>query len=270
LLYVYIKLKNMAIPAAAAAVVAGLGAVVPSVTSVFNTGMSIRAQKELAKYSYQKDLDMWNISNAYNSPTAQMERLKSAGLNPNLVYGSGTVAGNTTSASPPRYNQTPPKYDYVAPRADTVLSTLGQFQDLRYKTAQADIASANAKVAEEMANNRNMDLFYRVTRGYYQTPQRSADTGEMLYADPILQENLRLLRQQWDQRGKLFPSTLAQTNANVANIKSMTLSKDLENKLNKLGLQKSDNLLLRVLIQNGGVDWLKKSYPAIFKNFSPF
>lgn len=40
----------------------------------------------------------WSLANDYNHPVAQMERLRMAGLNPLLVYGSGSVAGNTTGA----------------------------------------------------------------------------------------------------------------------------------------------------------------------------
>lgn len=42
------------------------------------------------------DMYTWDLANQYNDPKAQMERLKAAGLNPNLVYGSGNVTGNTT------------------------------------------------------------------------------------------------------------------------------------------------------------------------------
>lgn len=50
-----------------------------------------REANALAMYS-------WDLANQYNSPKEQMARLKAAGLNPNLVYGSGNVTGNTTSA----------------------------------------------------------------------------------------------------------------------------------------------------------------------------
>ncbi len=48
----------------------------------------------------QFNLDMWNRTNEYNSPMAQMERLKQAGLNPNLMYGQGNVgfAGDLKSS----------------------------------------------------------------------------------------------------------------------------------------------------------------------------
>lgn len=40
----------------------------------------------------------WEKMNQYNSPQAQMERLKAAGLNPNLVYGNGSAVATTNSA----------------------------------------------------------------------------------------------------------------------------------------------------------------------------
>lgn len=53
--------------------------------------------KEMAALQNQYNIDMWNMQNAYNSPAAQMNRLKEAGLNPNLMYGQGST-GNASSA----------------------------------------------------------------------------------------------------------------------------------------------------------------------------
>ena len=55
------------------------------------------ANMKLAEYKYDRDLDMWNRQNAYNSPEAQMRRYAQAGLNPNLIYGQGS-SGNASSA----------------------------------------------------------------------------------------------------------------------------------------------------------------------------
>lgn len=75
-----------------------------SVANWFTGGQSIRqqinAQKELARYQFDLNREQWAAENDYNSPLAQVTRLKSAGLNPNLVYGSGSVAGNTTTQGP--------------------------------------------------------------------------------------------------------------------------------------------------------------------------
>jgi hypothetical protein len=53
----------------------------------------------LAKYQNMWNLQQWNRENEYNHPTAQMSRLRSAGLNPNLVYGSGTQTTATSSVT---------------------------------------------------------------------------------------------------------------------------------------------------------------------------
>lgn len=63
-------------------------------------GKSYKEARKLAEYQYSKAVEMWNLQNDYNSPSSQMARLSSAGLNPNLVYGTGSVVGNTTSDYP--------------------------------------------------------------------------------------------------------------------------------------------------------------------------
>ena len=76
-----------------------------------------KADREFTEYMYnmerqdaQKD---WERQNAYNSPEEQMNRLRQAGLNPNLVYGKG--ADNTAmairSVNHQKFNQEAPKSD---------------------------------------------------------------------------------------------------------------------------------------------------------------
>ncbi|UPW41458.1 DNA pilot protein [Dipodfec virus UA23Rod_1340] len=54
----------------------------------------------------------WNMQNEYNSPAAQMERLREAGLNPNLVYGNGANNTNSSNAATPSHGAWSP---YSAP-----------------------------------------------------------------------------------------------------------------------------------------------------------
>ena len=61
-----------------------------------------KAQMELAKYQYEKNLEMWNRQNEYNLPSAQRQRLIDAGLNPALMYGSGHISN--TAADAPSYD----------------------------------------------------------------------------------------------------------------------------------------------------------------------
>ena len=63
----------------------------------------IGAQKELALNAQELNKEMFDYTaesnRAYNDPSAQMERLKAAGLNAGLMYG-GAGAGGTTTGTP--------------------------------------------------------------------------------------------------------------------------------------------------------------------------
>lgn len=76
-----------------------------------NTRDTIRAQKEMAELAYQRQLEMWHLQNAYNSPQSQMQRYVDAGLNPHLIYGQGTP-GNASSF--PQYQAPDLQYKYTA------------------------------------------------------------------------------------------------------------------------------------------------------------
>lgn len=102
-----------------------------------------------------KAMESWNLMNDYNHPVQQMERLKLAGLNPNLVYGSGAVTGNTTSAPALQGGG-------VLTGPESVVRGLGQVLGLAQGTAnlqntraqtQASVASAGASQAQ--ASNLN-------------------------------------------------------------------------------------------------------------------
>lgn len=67
--------------------------------------------KEMADLAWDRNKEMWDLQNQYNSPQAQLERIKQAGLNPNIAFGSGVSATTGNNSSRPSY--TPPQY--VAP-----------------------------------------------------------------------------------------------------------------------------------------------------------
>ena len=61
--------------------IAGTG-LLQSASNILSNRSSQNANMRLAKYQYAKDVEMWNMNNAYNTPKAQMDRLMDAGLNP--------------------------------------------------------------------------------------------------------------------------------------------------------------------------------------------
>lgn len=81
-----------------------LGAIVGFGTGIMNNQVSqynakkdFERQKELMRLSHQYSLQDFAIQNSYNSPKANMQRLKDAGLNPDMVYGSGSVGVSDAS-----------------------------------------------------------------------------------------------------------------------------------------------------------------------------
>lgn len=66
---------------------AGIGATAGAISDYVNTKRQNKQyQRELADSRAN-----WNMQNAYNSPSNQMARLRAAGLNPNLIYQSGSA-----------------------------------------------------------------------------------------------------------------------------------------------------------------------------------
>lgn len=100
-----------------------------------------RGQRKLANDAQAYELDMWNRSNEYNSPEAQMARLKQAGLNPNLVYGSGNVSGQSSSPAPkahvPNY-QSPVSGELITGVLASMLSTMKAQADTLKTKAETD------------------------------------------------------------------------------------------------------------------------------------
>lgn len=70
-------------------------------SGAYNSAQSFSRQKDLLRMQQQYAVQNWNAQNAYNTPKAQMERLRDAGLNPNLMYdgGAGSLQADTIGNS---------------------------------------------------------------------------------------------------------------------------------------------------------------------------
>lgn len=112
-----------------------------------NVDKTIQANKDMADLQYQRDVDIWNRANEYNSPQNQMARFKSAGLNPNLIYSQGNP-GNTATALP-KYQAPNIKYDYKPPVDPS--SVIAKYQDFQIRQAQLDNIRAQADLNKKRA-----------------------------------------------------------------------------------------------------------------------
>lgn len=126
------------------------------------------ANMEIAKYQYEKNLEMWHRNNEYNSPQAQMQRLKNAGLNPNLVYGNGAV-GNASS--------TPPQFEAPTMQAYTNFGDLGASAGfdayMRSRMVDADIRNRDADTFNK--NLQSSELQYNIDTQWLRTYRSIAE-----------------------------------------------------------------------------------------------
>lgn len=79
-------------------------------TNKINNRETNDANKQLAAQQNQWNIDQWNRENAYNSPSAQVQRYLDAGVNPLAAMSSGSIgSGNAANLqSAPLANQVPP------------------------------------------------------------------------------------------------------------------------------------------------------------------
>lgn len=201
-----------------------------------NTDKSIAAQKEMAQYAYSKDLEMWERANAYNSPQAQMQRLRDAGLNPNLVYGNGAVANS--SGSLPHYQAPNLQYNYKAPV--DLGRLIGLYQDVQMKGAQIAQAQASTRLTEAAAVQREEEN--RFGLGGYRGSFQAEKYGEQAYKTRMLGDLSVYSRDIAESRAREY----GLRNEKVA---SDTLFNKYRNEWMRAGVTTSDHPAIRMLIR---------------------
>lgn len=125
----------------------GIGSLVAGGVNLFANAMTNRRarkyEREMAEYTYSKDLEMWNKQNEYNSPRMQMQRFFDAGLNPKLIYGQGS-SGNAPSM---------PHYQDIRGTFGTPFlhfaNAVDAYQNFALKKAQIDNVKQNTAVQEK-------------------------------------------------------------------------------------------------------------------------
>lgn len=189
----------------AAVIGAGLAAAGTAGTNWLQAEMNKRAfrrNKQLLQMQNDFSLDMWNRTNEYNSPSAQLERLKAAGLNP-LYYGlDGSSADAFESAAAAPYEPA---------------SMLNPFEGMQnFGSLLADIKVKNAQ-AENLAadtakkNNENLTETQRRANLSQELEESRARIKEILSRTDLNESQRKLAEQSLDWNERLNEANLEYT-----------------------------------------------------------
>ena len=226
-------------PATASLIVGGTQAASAVGTNAANALMYKRQRadnRQDAATAYQRSIDMWNMNNAYNDPSAQMERLKQAGLNPNLVYGGGATTTASAPSAPQASSATPQRFQGV-----DALPVISAYMDVKMKQAQADLIEEQKnnliqRTANERTNGllKTLDLDYFGTRNkrsvfelsnlekYQSTAMELANERQRLQNNLAVQayinndKNMELLMKRYNLSEAEFKERVRQFNVNAA------------------------------------------------------
>lgn len=142
----------------------------------FGTTMWQNTQaKKAATKAYNREVELWKMNNEYNTPAAQIQRLKDAGLNPALIYGTGSsvATGVSKGAAHAPQASTPsrPSIDF--------LGALSMGQDIKMKQAQtANIEKQNEIMQQKLDNLKTEGRIKRHNLTYAMAFNQPVGQGE--------------------------------------------------------------------------------------------
>jgi hypothetical protein len=199
--------------------VSGVGSIAGMIGQNKIVNKQIAAQREenrlnryynqmLARQQNQWNLEQWNRENAYNSPLAQMYRLRQAGLNPDLMYGQGTT-GNS-AGSPEMTSGAPSEPQDMSAMlskrsfGQTMQQILDKEQQRRMNEAQIEAIKANTNKTNAETQGQDIDnaiqqirlgneaKFQDQTLKNMQAVEKMTDAQAQSYLQSVVESNKRI------------------------------------------------------------------------------
>lgn len=172
-------------PLTSAALISGGLGLVGGLISHGDVKEQYKYNKKLQDNAFAHNVEMWNRQNAYNTPSAQMERLQAAGLNPNLVYGNGGATNTATDY---------PKYQAgEAPQVANIRAASRQLALQGFQTA------INAKLQQAQAANLNADTQLKGTQNELTATQKEISMIDKQFQQGTLDERTQYQLEKWKQ-----------------------------------------------------------------------
>lgn len=119
-----------------------VGAGIDTASNAISAAQQYKYQKRLQDAQQQYNTEMWDKQNAYNTPSAQIQRLQEAGVNPMLAAGSTSLSAVGATSS------TPSSPGFSMPNSSVGNSVGDNFIQQQKMDAELDIMSKQAKGLE--------------------------------------------------------------------------------------------------------------------------
>lgn len=222
----------------------GIGSsLIGGLTSLFGSKSQFKEQQKLINLQYQKNLEQWNRENEYNAPKAQMQRLRDAGLNPNLVYGNGNNTAGTAASSP----------SYGLAEAPNIIGEIGkvmQYNMMQTLNMMQQIQQTQAKV-DTMESQRSLWDSMRILNSFRSAGQDFQNQIQRLFGKDIASATLSNLVQNVEKT-----KSEIQVNGSKVQLNQSTMAKIDE----QIGLLRSQTKLTDTQIEELG--WKMKEIAA--------
>lgn len=209
-----------------------------------------RQNRELAQQGQEFEKQMWSKTNEYNSPEQQMIRLKAAGLNPNLVYGTGNVSGQTSSPAP-RAHVATVKNVMEGAQPINSLSMLSQYQDIKNKQITNDNIRANTELTEQRKITEQMRPYLMQLEGAQKRLNYSQAEKLAPYQVSLAATNLKKIQLQNNQALWQYENLNPLQKMKIENdLKQQVLTRQLGNQRLKYGEQQISSIKLDQAIRD--------------------
>lgn len=239
-----------------------IGALINSGAQIYSNYQTNKTNKKIAREANEAQYRLWQEQMAYNTPSAQMQRLIDAGLNPNSIYGSGNVTGNM-AGSPPSVQRAEmkPVMDGVN-LLPSFMSVLTMYTDFKLKQQQID----NAKAAED---NIRADIDFKKLKGLTMWGDIEKSGWTQRHVDEIMQTQLdsmklsNSLKKTQIQTGKYSLDNVMPENLGILQIqrKLQQSQLDMNQNLQDYNLSSGDSWYAKVmamLLQKMGLNFGRK------------
>lgn len=140
-------------------------------------------QQQENERAFQRDLQMWDMQNQYNSPAAQRERIEAAGGNAMLAFGNGVQATSGNASSAPSLKPAQAVMPSIQPYQGWNLGFSSTVQDyLNMKLLKGQLAMQDADLQSKKLDNEAKSISNKYLddiKGYQRDGAREEVKGKI-------------------------------------------------------------------------------------------